>query len=135
MQKNLLQLASELRKETCPQRVLDEVARRISAQAPQSNRLRYRIAATGLILVLLCSLTVWLRISGGHFDRQPKFVERAPLKHAEVAEQAEGALGFIGSVLLDAGARSEKVISDKTVPRLRNSLETTKNKVIHRIKL
>ena len=44
MDKDLQQLARELRNETCPQRVLDEVARRISAQAPPPIRFRYVIA-------------------------------------------------------------------------------------------
>jgi hypothetical protein len=53
----------------------------------------------------------------------------------QVAREAESALGFIGTVLLDAGAHSETVISDRAITPLRNGLETAKNKIIHHTEL
>jgi hypothetical protein len=43
MQEDLSGLASELRKETCPRRVIDGAWRRIAAETPVPRRLRYAI--------------------------------------------------------------------------------------------
>jgi hypothetical protein len=42
---------------------------------------------------------------------------------------------LVGSVLLHAGAHSEKIISDRTVPPLRDSFELAKNKITQHIDL
>ena len=133
MGENLPRLARELRKETCPPRVLDEVGRRISAQASPSRQLPYGIAAAVVGLVLLCCLAVWRPQPRGDVGRQAQL--EVPSDPAKIAGQAEGALGFIGSILLEAGAHSEKVLSERAVPPLRNGFETTKNKITHRIEL
>jgi hypothetical protein len=133
MDENLPRLTRELRQETCPPRVLEEVARRISAQAPPPNRLRYAIPATVMGLVLVCCLAVWQWPAGRNARPQPKAAMSAVLQRAQVAREAEGALGFIGSVLRDAGAHSEKVIFSEAVPPLRNSLLTARNRIIKRI--
>jgi len=135
MDKELQQLASELRKETCPQRVLDEVARRISAQAPRPNRFRYGIAAGLAALVVVCGLAIWRWPAG---DSSPRMTEVAPkegIDRVQVARQVEGTFAYIGQVMVDASAHSEKVILNDAVPQLRNSLETAKNKIMNRIEL
>jgi len=53
----------------------------------------------------------------------------------QVAREAETALGLIGTVLLDAGAHSETVISDRAVRPLRNALQTAKNRIIRHTEL
>jgi hypothetical protein len=135
MDENLPRLGRELRKETCPQRVLDEVARRIAAQATAPSRFRSAVPALAVGLALLCVLAVWRWSAGGKVERGPKLAANPALDHARIAEQAEGALGFIGSILLDAGAHSETVISKRAIPPLRNSLETARNKIVNRLEL
>jgi ferric-dicitrate binding protein FerR (iron transport regulator) len=135
MDENLQRLTRELRKETCPQRVLDEVARRISAQTRRPGRFRYGIAGALAGLMLLCGLALWQWPTGA--DRHQRLHQAAGSKmdNAQIAEQAEGALGCIGRVLLDAGSQSEKVILQGAVPPLRSSLETAKNKIVDHIAL
>jgi len=137
MQEDLSQLASELREETCPQRVLDEVERQISKSAP--IRLRLRLALFGAVagFVLVGCLIIWLwQVNESARPRpQVALVEHPKPNRAQVANQAEFALGFMGSVLLDASAHSEKIISDRAVPPLRNSIEIARNKIIHQIPL
>ncbi len=130
MQEDLPRLACELRKETCPQRVIDEVVSRIAAETPPPRRLRYAIAVALAGTAILCGLLVQWQLPGGDAGRQPDLVEQPAHSRMQVARQAESALGFIGTVLLDAGAHSETVISDRAIPPLRNGLETAKNKII-----
>jgi hypothetical protein len=133
MDEKLQRLARKLREETCPQRVLDEVARRLSTQARPPNRLRYRIAGVVAVLVLLCGITVWRWPAGGDAPERSKRAGRVSADSTRVAEEAEGALGCIGAILRDAGARSERVILKGAVPPLRNGLETAKNKILDHI--
>ena len=136
MHKDLQQLARELRKETCPQRVLDEVARRISTQTPPPNRFRYGIAAGLVAVVVLCGSTVLLRWpSGRGSPRASDFAQKDAIDRVLVAQQVEGTFAYIGQVMVDARAHSEKVILNDAVPQLRNSFETAKNKIMNRIEL
>ncbi len=130
MQSDLQRLIDELKKETCPSRVRDEVRGRISARESSRGRLRYAIAAAFATLILLCCLTVAQWHAREKARQQAKLAERQL-----VANQAASAMGLVGSVLLDAGAHSEKIISDRTVPQLRNSLEIARNKIIQHIEL
>lgn len=130
MRPNLQRLIRELKKETCPSRVRDEVRGRISARESSRGRLRYAVSAVFATLILLCCLTVAQRRAREQARQQAKLAERQL-----VANQAVDAMGLVGSVLLDASARSEKIISDRTVPQLRNSLEIAKNKIIQHIEL
>ena len=134
MQEDLPGLARELRKETCPRRVIDEAWRRIAAETPQPRRLRYAIPLALAGAVLLCGLLVRSRLAGGNAGRQPELAGQAHGR-MQAARQAETALGIIGTVLLDAGAHSETVISDRAIPPLRNGLETAKNKIIRHTEL
>jgi|ERR1051325_1631173 hypothetical protein len=135
MDEDLQQLARELRKETCPQRVLDEVARRISAQTPAPNPFRYGIAAVLATLVVLCAIA-WLRWPTGA-DTQPasQVAEKQNLDRVRIAQQVEGTFAYIGQVMVDARAHSEKVLLNDAVPQLRNSFQTAKNKIMNRIDL
>ena len=135
MQENLKRLASELRKETCPQQVIDETWRRIAAETPQRSWLRYAIPLALAGAVLLCGLLAWSRLAGGNSGRQRELAQQQADSRVQTARQAETALGIIGTVLLDAGAHSETVISDRAIPPLRNGLETAKNKIIRHTEL
>jgi hypothetical protein len=135
MQEDLTGLARELRKETCPRRVIDNAIRRIAAERPQPRRLRYAIAVALAGAVLLCGLLVRSRLAGGNAGRQRELAEQQAQVRMQAARQAETALGIIGTVLLDAGAHSETVISDRAIPPLRNGLETAKNKIIRQKEL
>ncbi len=132
MQEDLSRLTRELQKETCPQGVLDEVGRRIESRSP--SRRRFAIALAFASVVAVCCLVVWqwqARVNA----RQQAELERVRLARVQVATQARDALGLIGMELVDAGAHSGKVISDRAVPPLRDSLQTAKNKIIQHIEL
>jgi len=135
MQKDLSRLTRELQKETCPQRVRDEVQRQISARASSPGWLRLAIPLAAVGLVLVCGLSVWRWQAARESTREAELAERASRDRAQITHEAEGALGLIGSVLANAGADSGKVIYDRAVPPLRNSLQTANNKIIHCIQL
>jgi anti-sigma factor RsiW len=133
MQQKLSRLTRELQKETCPQRVRDEVQRRISARASSRGWLRLAIPVAALVLV--CGVSVWHWQAARNARHQAELAELALRDRVQIARQAEDALGLIGSVLVKTGAHSEKVIYDRAVPPLRNSLQTANNKIIHDIQL
>jgi hypothetical protein len=137
MQEDLRRLARELGKETCPRRVIDETVRRIAAETPPPSRLRYAIPVTVVFagVVLLCGLLVRSRLADYNARQQPQSVEQQAQRRALVARQAETALGLIGTILLDAGAHSKTVISDRAIPPLRNGLQTAKSKIIRHTEL
>ena len=135
MQEDLPGLTRELRKETCPRRVIDGAWRRIAAETPPPRRLRYAIPAALAGAVLLCGLLVRWRPGDGNAGRQPQLAEQQAHGGMQAARQAQTALGLIGTVLLDAGAHSETVICDRAIPPLRNGLETAKNKIIRHTEL
>src|SRR5262249_39674525 len=111
--------------------------RRIAAETPPPSRLTYGIPATLALagLVLLCGLLVRSRLTGDNAGQQRQWGEQQAQRRMQVARQAETALGLIGTVLLDAGAHSETVISDRAIPPLRNGLQTAKNKIIRHTEL
>jgi len=132
---DLQQLARELRKETCPQRVVDEVARRISAQTPPPNRFHYRIAGGLAALVVLCGFAFWRWPSREGSAPAPEVASKEVVDRVQVARQVEGTFAYIGRVMVDASAHSEKVILNDAVPQLRNSFETAKDKLMNHIEL
>jgi hypothetical protein len=135
MHEDLQQLARELRNETCPQRVLDEVARRISAQTPPPNRFRYRIAVALAASFVLCGV-VFLRWPAGKTAPRPSEVaQNEAIDRVQVARQVEGTFAYIGQVMVDASAHSQRVILNEAVPQLRNSFETAKDKIMNHIEL
>jgi hypothetical protein len=131
MQRDLSKLTHELRKETCPRRVRDEVQRQISAQGSVRGWSRYAVPAAAAGLGLACCLWIWRWSADGHAGREAASAERVSRERIQIANQAAEALEFVGSILAKAGARSEKVISDQAVAPLRNSLQAAKNKIIH----
>jgi hypothetical protein len=84
-------------------------------------------------LLLVCSLAIWHRLSAREAQRHPDPSVVASLNRAQVVRETEGALGYIGCVLLDAGAHTEKIVLNQAVPRLRNSLTTTREKLLNHI--
>ena len=131
MQRDVSGLVRELKKETCPQRVLDEVGRRIATKGSSPRRWRLAIPLAVVGLVVVCSLSIWRWQAGENARQQAKLVEQTTLDRARVASQAQDALGLLGSVLANAGADSGRIISDTAVPPLRDSFELAKNKIIH----
>jgi hypothetical protein len=136
MQKDLSGLARELRKESCPQRVIDAALRRIAAETPRPNRFRYAIpvAFAGMVL-LVCGLLVPWRPAGGNVPRQPEWVEHQAHGSTQATVEVERVLDLFGAVLLDAGARSETIISDRTMPPLRHGFDTATNTIVRHTKL
>jgi CO/xanthine dehydrogenase Mo-binding subunit len=94
-----------------------------------------RLAIPVAALALVCGVSVWRWHAGEKARQQAALAEQTARERIQIARQAEGALGLIGSVLADAGAHSEKVIYDRAVPPLRNSLQTANNKIIHDMQL
>ena len=128
MDENLKRLVEELRRETCPQRVLDEVARRLPRHAP--SRLRIGIAVAVVASLLLSCLALW-RWPANHITHEnPNTSSPVTMDSARAARQAGVALECLGAALRNAGARSEGIILKTAVPPLRNSLQTAKNKII-----
>jgi hypothetical protein len=135
MDEDLQQLTGELRKETCPQRVLDEVARRIAAETPQPNRFRYGIAAALAASVVLCGIVLLRWPVGQGSRRASKIAQKESIDRVQVARQVEGTFAYIGQVMVDASAHSQRVILNDAVPQLRNSFETAKDKIMNHIEL
>ena len=130
MRPDLTRFIQELRNETCPQRVLDEVQRRTSVKARPPARLRWTITFAATVLVLVGGLLGWRWRAGESSRQQARMIAQASADRARVVRQTEDALGWMGSVLASAGTRSEKIISDEAGPPLRASFQITKNKII-----
>ena len=131
MQEDLSPLARELRKETCPRRVIEETERRIATETAPPGRLRHALPVTLALagVVILGGLLVRPRLTGDNPGRQRQSVQQQAQRR-QVARETETALDLIGMALLDAGAHSETVISDRVIPPLRAGLQTAKNKIM-----
>lgn len=129
MDPNLQKLVSELRKETCPQAVLDRVARRLSTTAHAPNPFRYRLTAVALGLVVICVVAVWQWKARDDAHERTKLANATRLESARIARETEWTLGYIGSVLRDASAHSGSVILKGAGPPLRDSLQKAKDKI------
>jgi hypothetical protein len=127
------EIREELRKETCPQRVIDETWRRIAAETPPPRRLRYVFPAALAGVVLVCGLLLarW-QPDGPNATRRPELAEQQTF---QVAREAETALGLIGTALIDAGARSETVVSDRAIAPLQHGFDTARNKIVRHTQL
>ncbi len=132
MPQDLSQITRELRKETCPENVLDAVGRRTRSQSRGRRHFAIAMAFAGAIVV--CCLAGWRWQADVRARRQAE-LERVRLGRVQVATEARDALGLIGMELVDAGAHSGKIISDRAVPPLRDSLQTARNKIIQHIEL
>ena len=131
MDENLKRLVEELRRETCPQRVLDEVARRLPRPAP--SRLRIEFAVAVAAAVVLSALALWRWPADRITRQQPNAGSPVAMDSARAARQAGVAFECLGAALRDAGARSEGIILKSAVPPLRNSLQTAQNKLMNHI--
>jgi hypothetical protein len=127
MQTKLTQLIRALKNEKCPQRVRERVRGRIAARESSPHRLRLAIPVALAGVVLVCGFFVWQQQVRERARQQA--LAQLTLERTRVARQAEQALGFVGSMLLSAGNDSGQIISDRTVPPLRNSFEAAKNKI------
>jgi hypothetical protein len=128
MQTKLTQLIRELKNEKCPQRVRDQVRGRIAARESSPRGLRLAIPMAFAVVVVAAGLFVWQQQAREHAREQARLAQLT-LERTRVARQAEDALGLVGSMLLSAGNDSGQIISDRTVPPLRNSFEAAKNKI------
>ncbi len=135
MDQNLQRLVSELRKETCPQAVLDQVARRLSTAAHAPNPFRYGLAGVVLGLVLLCVVAVWQWRAHDEDHGRTKLANGKSLESARIAKETEWALGYIGSVLRDASSHSGRIILKEAGPPLRDSLQRAKNTITNHTQL
>ena len=138
MPQDLPGLAHELRKETCPRRVIDETERRIAAETSRPSRFRFVIPVALAASVLVCGLLLvrsWRAGGKASSGRQPELVAQQAHGRVQAARDTETALGLIGTVLLDAGVHSQTVISDRAIPPLRNGFQTAKNKIMRQNEL
>ena len=130
MPQNLNQITRDLRNETCPAQVIDEVRQRIRAQKPVRGRVFYASAAAVAGLAMLGCILVW------HGQASAKARQQALLaQRIQTVRQACDAMQLIGCVLAEAGAQSGKVIAEQAVPPLRKSLQEGKNKITHKKEL
>jgi hypothetical protein len=134
MDEDLQRLVGELRNEVCPQRVRQEVARRISSQPLSEHRFHYLLPLATATCLAACCFVFWLSPRSPRTEPPLQLVERSTLDHAQVVAQAEGVLGYIGNALLSASARSERAIYHEALPPLRNSLEFTTDKITQLLK-
>ena len=126
MDQNLQRLVSELRKETCPQAVLERVARRLSTARRAPSPFRYGFAGGVLGLALLCAVAVWQWTSR---DEAHGPTNGTTLESVRIARETEWALAYIGSILRDASSHSGRVILKEAGPPLRDGLQKAKDKI------
>jgi hypothetical protein len=135
MDEYLQRLAEELRKETCPRRTLASVERRVLSPGSARSRLKIAIPLAVAGLALLCAIAARRWPAGEKAERRPKPDRTAALDRRQVAREAGDALGLVGAVLRDAGARSGAAIFKGAFPPLRRSFEKAKDKTINRVEL
>jgi hypothetical protein len=135
MDENLQRLVRALREEKCPRRVHDAVARDIAAQRATAGRFRPALALATVMVIVLACVAIWRWTAADAPQSRPQLVEQSPRDAMQIVAQAEGALGFIGHILIEVGAHSETAISQEAVSPLRNSLENTKQKISQLIEL
>lgn len=133
MDQDLQRLIQELRNEKCPGRVTKKLADRIGSQNRSVGLGTFKIAFVTAVLVVLCGLAVWRQTPTGEAARPAQPAPAATLARAQVARQAEEALGYIGGILLKTGAHTEKIVLNQAVPPLRNSFTTAKEKLLNHI--
>ena len=135
MDPNLQRLVRDLRKETCPQAVLDQVARRLSTAAHAPSPFGYRLAVVALGLVVICVVAVWQRKARDDAHERTKLANATSQENARIARETEWTLGYFGSVLRDASAHSGIVILKGAGPPLRDSLQKAKDKITEHTQL
>jgi len=135
MDDQLQRLVRELRKQSCPPGVMDRVAQCISEEkvGTRWSRLAWSLGIAFLTLIAAFGIGARQWKAVRHTERQAAELPAKPhMERAHAAQQAAGALAYIGQVLLETTAHSQNSILKKALPPLRDSLETTRNKVIDR---
>jgi hypothetical protein len=135
MDHELQKLIRQLQNQKCPQKVLDQVAQRISPQKRNRASLRSSLAWAVSIACLIGAGAIW------HWQarREAQLLEvelaaaEARANRALVLQQTEQAFGYIGQALIRAAAHTENTLLKEAVPPLRNGFETVKNKVTNSI--
>jgi hypothetical protein len=111
---------------------MDRVARRIARE--KTGRFRLASGWGVAFLALLVALGAWQWHAGRDARRRAVELEaKARADRARVATETAGALGYVGQILLEVAAQSQNSILKEAIPPLRESLKTTKNKVINHI--
>jgi hypothetical protein len=85
--------------------------------------------------VALCSIVLLRWPIGPGSQRASEVPPTQHIDQAQVARQVEGTFAYIGQVMVDASAHSQRVILNDAVPQLRNSFETAKDKIMNHIEL
>jgi hypothetical protein len=125
MDEDLQRLTDTLRHQICPPDVIERVMQGIGRDQAQRRGCQWRYAWAMAGLALIVTLSTW--------QVQVRREHRARADRVRVIQQTEGALAYVGHTLLQAAARAEDTLSKQAMPPLRNSLETTKNKLMNRI--
>lgn len=122
-------LISELREEKCPQVVLDRVEHRVRESKLYRHSPFPFVWALATILIIGAATAAWF----GQAQRREIDEARAHAERAQIVAQTQGALAYIGQILLETVAHNEQTILNEAMPPLRNGFETAKNKVINPI--
>jgi len=128
MSKDLKKITFELRKETCPAKVVDTVRRQIRPRESTHGRLFYASVTTILLVAMTCFIALWQENVKAR--QQVLMVQRA-----RTIQQTYDSIELIGYVFVDAGTHSGKTIFERTVLPLRDGLQEYKNKIINNEKL
>lgn len=139
MDDRLEKLIRELRDEKCPRSVTEQVARRTGQGAVADRWWRVTpgwslVGAAGLTALVVAAMLFGPGRVGpdsrqaGDAGRRTGF-HPAAMDRAMVIEQAQGALVFIGRVLIEAGARTESALTTEAVPPLVEGFRTATTKL------
>lgn len=128
MPKNPAKIAFELRKETCPARVVDAVRRQIRTGEPAHGRVFYASVTALLFVTVAFSITLWQHNAKAR--QQILMTQRV-----QTVQQTYDALELIGSVFVDVGTHSGETIFKRTVLPLRDGLQECRNKIINNKKI
>jgi anti-sigma factor RsiW len=135
MDHELQKLIRQLQDETCPPKVLDQVAQRISREKTTARSLRSSLAWAVSIACLLGAVALWqwqARREAQLLSAQLAAAQ-ARANRALVVQQTQEAFGYIGQALIRAAVHTENTLLKEAVPPLRNGFETVRNKVTNPI--
>ncbi|MGE3308984.1 MAG: hypothetical protein AB7O66_03370 [Limisphaerales bacterium] len=126
-------LIRELRNETCPPSVLDQVSRAIprgkTPKRPRGPAWAWG-ALAGLASLVLVIALLWPGSARRDENRLVGEV-RPETDHALVLEQTHAALAAIGHVLIQAGSSAESAVRQEAGPPFIKSLQTAKTLITH----
>lgn len=129
MDDRLENLIRELRSESCPASVLDQVSRRIAQETARKTARPSLLASCflGALAVVLIGIGLLWRGS----DRADGLLREAPPRtdSAKVLEQTHGALAAVGHILIRAGGHAEAALREQALPPLLKSFHTANEKI------